>query len=143
MLSEALSPQKPCPKPQPNTLTIDRQFLQRAIVTLATALPGTIRGIQRLQNCSSTCPGRWASSVKAYKRLTRKQPVTMLRWHCLSLCRGSGRDISRSAALSDGSGWTLLSGVASPSRKEARCYHLGNELPGTSRTRSEIPRYFQ
>lgn len=42
----ALSAHPPGPKPEPVTLTVDREHLQRSIVTLATNLPASIRGIQ-------------------------------------------------------------------------------------------------
>lgn len=43
---EALTPQQPGPRPEAGPLVVDREFLQRAIIILATAIPGTVRGIQ-------------------------------------------------------------------------------------------------
>lgn len=45
-LLAALAAQPPGPKPHIDSMVVDRAFLQRAIITLATAVPGTIRGIQ-------------------------------------------------------------------------------------------------
>ena len=45
-LLEALAPQQRGPRPEADTWVVDREFLQRAIVILATAVPGTVRGIQ-------------------------------------------------------------------------------------------------
>lgn len=42
----ALAGQPPGPKPKAETLIVDDNHKQRAIVTLATAIPGSIRGIQ-------------------------------------------------------------------------------------------------
>jgi hypothetical protein len=45
-LLTALSAQPPGPKPESAVLMVDREHLQRSIVTLATAVPGSIWGIQ-------------------------------------------------------------------------------------------------
>lgn len=43
---ECLAPQNSGPQPKTDTLLVDREYLRRATVILATAVPGTIRGIQ-------------------------------------------------------------------------------------------------
>jgi nucleotide-binding universal stress UspA family protein len=45
-LREGLAPQPCGPKPRADVVIVDRAFLQRAMVILATAIPGTVRGIQ-------------------------------------------------------------------------------------------------
>ena len=45
-LLAALVAQSPGPQPRTEGMVVDRAFVQRAIITLATAIPGTIRGIQ-------------------------------------------------------------------------------------------------
>jgi len=42
----ALSALTPGPKPVSQSLTVDDDCIQRAIITLATVIPGSIRGIQ-------------------------------------------------------------------------------------------------
>ena len=45
-LLNALAPQPPGPQPEANALVVDGEMLRRAVVILATAVPGTVRGIQ-------------------------------------------------------------------------------------------------
>jgi len=45
-LLDALSAQSPGPKPVSEYLTVDDELIQRAIITLATIIPGSIRGIK-------------------------------------------------------------------------------------------------
>ena len=45
-LQEALAPKKPGPKEKRKELDVDQTVLKRSILTLATAIPGSIRGIQ-------------------------------------------------------------------------------------------------
>jgi hypothetical protein len=45
-LLNTLAPRRPGRQPETDTLTVDREFLKRTIVTLATAIPGTVRSIQ-------------------------------------------------------------------------------------------------
>ena len=45
-LQEALAPKKPGPKEKRKELHVDQTVLKRSILTLATAIPGSIRGIQ-------------------------------------------------------------------------------------------------
>lgn len=43
---DILSPQQPGPKPKSEELEVDQDMIRRAILTLATAIPGSVRGIQ-------------------------------------------------------------------------------------------------
>jgi hypothetical protein len=45
-LLDALSAQSPGPKPISEYLTVDNEHIQRAIITLATIIPGSVRGIK-------------------------------------------------------------------------------------------------
>jgi hypothetical protein len=45
-LRNALTAQPPGPKPEANILVVDDEALRQAMVVLATAVPGTVRGIQ-------------------------------------------------------------------------------------------------
>ena len=46
VLRQALQPQRPGPRKQTRELEIDRAFLRRATLVMATAIPGSVRGIQ-------------------------------------------------------------------------------------------------
>jgi len=46
VLEQVFAPQAPGPKPDSEVLVVDRDLLQRAILVLTTAVPGTTRGIQ-------------------------------------------------------------------------------------------------
>jgi len=74
-LQSALAPKQAGRKPQPAQLVIDRSFLHRAMIVLATALPGTVRGIQLVlellfeRHCAN---GLISETLQAYGEAARQ-----------------------------------------------------------------------
>jgi hypothetical protein len=74
-LQAALAPKAAGRKPQATPLVVDRSFLRRAILVMATALPGTIRGIQLAlellfdQHCAT---GLLSETLQAYGEAARQ-----------------------------------------------------------------------
>ena len=132
-LQSALAPKQAGRKPQSTQLVVDRAFLDRAMLVLATALPGSMRGIQLTlellfgRHCALGLTQRDLAGLRrsgaAVQRAAHRPAAR---------AGGSGRDLSRAAALLDRGGWTLLLGAEPLCGAETRCNDLGPDLSGAS-----------